>query len=310
MAVQNHTYSRDHHPSHTGTGKTEKKLLLATFINVAITIVEVTGGIISGSLALISDALHNLGDGIAVFIAFLAQRVSRRDSNVRKTFGYKRIEILAAFINSVIMAVVCFFLVVEAIKRFTDPSVIKGFIMFIVAASGLVANILAVLILRNDSGKNLNVKVAYLHLLGDTLSSIVVITGSLLIHFFGLYFLDPLMTILISLYILKQTFLLLKESVNILMQSTPESLNLNQIKEEIDAIPEVSNIHHIHAWNLNDQEIHFEGHLDLKNDMKMSETEVIRKKVENLLRDRYHITHITLQLEHCCCDDAGMIHNR
>lgn len=182
--------------------------------------------------------------------------------------------------------------------------------MFLVASAGLLANLFAVLILKNDSAKNINIRAAYLHLLGDTLSSVAVIAGSILIYFFGLYWLDPLLTILISLYILKETYRLLTESINILMQSTPKSLNLSNIKQEIEKIPGVQNIHHIHAWNLNDQEIHFEGHLDLKTDMKVSETEVIRNKVESVLKEHHHITHITLQLELGCCDDTEMIHHK
>jgi len=310
MVLHNHTDNHNHYPVHKGAGKTEKKLLLATLLNLVITIIELAGGIIAGSLALVSDGLHNLGDGLAVFIAFLAHRISKRDPNLKKTFGYQRIEILAAFINAAILAAVCLFLIYKSIERLSNPVVINGSIMFIVAAAGFFANLLAVLMLRNVSGKNINIRAAYLHLIGDTLSSVIVISGSLLIYFFGLYWLDPLMTILISLYIFRQTFVLLKESVEILMQSTPKSLNLEQIKQEIDTIPEVLNIHHIHAWNLNDQEIHFEAHLNLKIDMKFSDTEIIRKKVEDLLRDRYHIAHTTLQLELSCCDDTGVIHRR
>lgn len=310
MSDRNHTSLNNHYPEITGTDKFKKKLLLATLLNLLITAVEAAGGILSGSLALISDALHNLGDGIAVFIAYLAHRISKRSSNIRKTFGYQRIEILAAFINAVIMVAVCLFLIIEAIERLKNPAPIKGSVMFLVASAGLLANLIAVLILKNDSVRNINIRAAYLHLLGDTLSSVTVIAGGILIYFFGLYWLDPLLTILISLYILKETYRLLTESVDILMQSTPKSLNLSDIKQEIEKIPGIRNIHHIHAWNLNDQEIHFEGHLDLKNDMKVSETEDIKNKVESVLKEHHHIAHITLQLEFGCCDDTEMIHHK
>jgi cobalt-zinc-cadmium efflux system protein len=288
----------------------EKKLLIAVILNFAITLAEVIGGLFSNSLALLSDAFHNLGDGIAVFIAYLAHRISKRDSNKRKTFGYKRIEILAAFINSTFLVAICIFLIYLAIDRFRHPEPINGLIMFIVAAIGLSANVVAVFLLKSDSKININVRAAYLHLLGDTFSSAVVIAGGILIYFFNISWLDPLITFLISLYIIKESYDLIKDSVNILMQSAPEKLDLESIKKDIELFPEVLNIHHIHAWNLNEREVHFEGHIDLNKDLHVSQTDLIRKKIESLLAEKYHISHFTLQIEFGCCNDTEMIHHK
>ena len=230
-----------HH--HAQSGISERNLLAAVVLNFTITAAEITGGLISNSLALLSDAMHNLGDGIAVGMAYLANRISKKDSNERKTFGYRRIEILTAFLNAVILAAICIFLIAEAIKRFQDPEPIRGLVMFIVAGIGLVANLLAVILLRTDAGKNMNIRAAYLHLLGDTLSSVVVIIGGILIYFFNIYWIDPLITILISLYILRETFYLLRDSFNILMQSTPKELDLEQIRVDLEGIEEVQAPH-------------------------------------------------------------------
>ena len=301
-------HSHGHH--HSTAGISEKNLLAAVVLNFTITIVEIIGGLISNSLALLSDAIHNLGDGLAVLLAYIANRISKRDSNARKTFGYKRIEILAAFLNSVVLVAICLFLIYEAVERFRNPAPIKGFVMFAVATVGLIANLVAVILLRTDSKKNINIKAAYLHLIGDTLSSIVVIIGGILIWKFNIFWVDPLITMLISLYIMKETYLLLKDTFNILMQSSPKELDLGEIKEEIESIEGIRNIHHVHAWSLNDRQIHFEGHIDLTEDLPVSKTDVLRTRISQLLHERFNVEHVTLQMEFGCCEEEDMIHRQ
>ncbi len=305
----NHYHIENNSSVFSHNSNSEKKLLITVILNIVITVAEVIGGLISNSLALLSDALHNLGDSIAVFIAYLAHFISKKDPDKRKTFGYKRIEILAAFINSTFLAAICIFLIYEAVQRFRNPRQIDGLVMLIVASIGFLANGFAVFLLKPFSSKSLNIRAAYLHLLGDTLSSALVIGGGILIYFFNIGWLDPVITILISLYIIKESYNLIKDSVNILMQSAPDQLNLEIIKKDIEMLPEVMNIHHIHAWNLNESEIHFEGHIDLSKDLQVSQTDIIRKKIESLLAEKYNITHFTLQIEFGCCDDTEMIHN-
>lgn len=284
------------------------KLLVSALLNVIITIAEIIGGLISNSLALISDALHNLGDSIAVFIAYIAHIISKKDYTDKKTFGYKRIEILAALLNAIILVVIVIFLIIEAIRRFQNPEPIKGLIMFVVAVIGLLANLFAVILISKESKKNINIKAAYLHLFGDTISSVAVILGAIFIYFLGVYWIDPLITILIGIYLLKETYSVLKSVVDILMQGTPKNLDLKKVKHVIEQLPEVDNIHHIHAWNLNDREIHFECHVDLVKDSKVSDTERIRNKIHEILLNKFHISHVTVQYEFNSCDNKNMIH--
>ncbi|MCF8229565.1 MAG: cation diffusion facilitator family transporter [Bacteroidales bacterium] len=298
---------------HLKAGNNEKKesrnLFITVLLNMVISVAEIIGGLLSNSLALISDALHNFSDGVAVLITYIAVRVSKRQSTERKTFGYKRIQILAAFFNSVVLIGICVFLLYEAYQRFLEPEPVKSIPMFVVAVIGLIANFVAVFLLRGHSKSNINIKAAYLHLIGDTLSSVAVIVGGILIYFFDVYWVDPLITVLISIYIIKETISVLMETYNILMQGTPKNINLKEIQRRIEKIQEISGIHHVHAWNLSDKEIHFEAHIDLKKDLRLSESEKVLLKVKEMLNRRFGITHVTLQMEYDFCHDKEMIHN-
>jgi cobalt-zinc-cadmium efflux system protein len=304
-----HTHGHSHGHSHGHhAGLNEKNLILATVMNVVITVAEIVGGLLSNSLALLSDAVHNLGDTFAIALAFVANRIGKRDATLKKTFGYKRIEILAALLNAVVLIAITLFLFIEAYKRFQDPEPIKGKLMFIVATVGLLANVIAVLLLRKDADSNLNIRAAYLHLLGDSVSSVAVIAGSVLIYFFEIFWVDPLITILIGIYILKETYAILKESVNILMQSTPPGINVNDIVDDLEQMGEVDNIHHVHTWQLDDKQIHFECHADLSDDILISQANSIRSKIETELKNKFGISHVTIQFEYRCCHEKAVIH--
>ena len=288
----------------------ERNLLISALLNLVITVVEIIGGLISNSLALLSDALHNLGDTSAIVIAYVANLISKRDYSDKKTFGYKRIEILAALFNAVVLVAIIIYLFIEAFHRIKNPEPIKGLIMFVVASVGLLANLISVLLLKKDSAKNINIRAAYLHLLGDTISSVLVIVSAVFIYWFGFYWLDPLVTILLGLYLLKETYEILRQAMDILMQGTPQGIDLTEIKKELESLPEIDNIHHVHAWNLTDREIHFECHIDLKEDIKVSETEYIKERIHRVLHNKFGITHVTTQYEYNCCEDKNMIHQR
>ena len=288
----------------------EKNLLAATFLNLVITVVEVAGGLLSGSLALLSDALHNLSDTFATFIAYLAILIGKREANQKKTFGYKRLEILAALINAVILIVVSVFLIREAWHRWQNPAPINSMIMLVVGMIGLLANLYAVLILRKDARKSINVKAAYIHLIGDSLSSVVVIIAGVLIRLYKIDWIDPIITVFISLYIIRSGFVILKESVNILMQSAPDHLDLTLIKNRVEQASEVLNMHHIHAWMLTDNEIHLEAHVELKSDLKLSQVKQIQHTIEKYLRKDFGVTHITLQFEFKTNHAPSLIHTK
>jgi cobalt-zinc-cadmium efflux system protein len=181
--------------------------------------------------------------------------------------------------------------------------------MLIVAIIGFVANLGSVWILKKDSNSNINIRAAYLHLLGDTISSVAVIIGAILISFFKIFWIDPLITIIIGLYIVKEAYAIMKEALDILMQGTPTTVDIPDIVEAIQKSAKVDNVHHVHSWKLDDKQIHFECHVDLKQDMFISETDLLRIEIEKLLKTKFGISHVTIQFEYNCCSEKDIIHS-
>jgi len=292
---------------HTQTQQgTEKNLIITMLLNFLITVVEIAGGILSGSLSLLSDAIHNFSDGIAIIISYIAIRLSKRPRTLKYTFGLKRAELLAAIINASTLIVISFFLIREAVDRFSHPTPITGVLMLAVAVVGLIANVAGTLLLRKGSDKNINLRVAYFHLLSDAVSSLAVIIGALFIMAFNITWIDPVLTILISLYILKETYEIVKESLDVIMMSTPPDIDINKVQQALESIPGVKNIHHVHLWKMNDVEIHFEAHVDV-DDVLVSDTGGIRKEIEHLLQTSHEINHTTLQFECDSCQTKGLV---
>lgn len=283
--------------NHDTNEVSQPKLIFTIILNLVITAVQIIGGIISGSLALISDAIHNLSDSVSVILAWFAQVLSRKPSTLKSTFGYKRAEILAAFINSIALIAISIYLMFEAVNRLMHPEPVDPKWMFWLGLLGLVANGISVLILDHEKNKNINIKAAYLHLLGDALTSLAVIVGAVLIWFFNIIWVDALVTILIGLYLLVYTWGLLKESVTILMQMTPAALDIEKIKGRLIKIEGLKNVHHIHVWNLTDKLLHFECHLNLENDLRVSDTTDICNQVRKILHDEFDVEHVTIQFE-------------
>jgi len=293
------------------TEKNESRNLFITiWLNFLIATAELIGGFFSNSLSLISDALHNMSDATAMLITYIALKVSKKKATEKHTFGYKRIQILAALFNAVTLVVICVFLIVEAYERFQDPQSVKTTPMLIVAVIGLIANLISVLLLHKHSDGNLNIKAAYLHLIGDTLSSVAVIVGAILMMYFGWYWVDPLITVLISLYIIKETYHILVETYQILMQSAPENIKVDELRKFVKSIEGIKDIHHVHLWSLTDQQIHFEAHVEFSDDLKVSECQPIYKRISEGLENKYGINHVTLQAELAFCDDESMIKER
>mgnify|MGYP005834687873 CR=1 FL=1 len=286
-----------------------RNVFIVVFLNLFITIAEVVGGLLANSLALLSDALHNFSDGIAILISYTALRLGQRKSTIQMTFGFKRAEILAAFFNSSVLIVIIFFLFKEAINRFFSPREIDSLLMMVVATIGLVANVIGVILLKKDAHYNLNIKSAYLHLVADSLSSVAVVIASLFIKLFNFYLLDPMLTIVIGIYILRESYFIVRNTINILMQSTPPGIDLMEIKCAIENISEVHNLHHVHIWQMTDKEIHFEAHIDVCQDYRTSEVANLIKKIEELLAEKFGISHITIQVEFETCTDKEIIKN-
>ncbi|MCK5730732.1 MAG: cation transporter [Draconibacterium sp.] len=283
--------------SHGNTEVSLSKLIFTIFLNLVITVAQIIGGIISGSLALISDAIHNFSDSISIILAYFAQILSSKPSTSKSTFGYKRAEILAAFINALSLIGISVYLVFEAVDRFVNPQEVDAKWMFWLGILGLVANGISVLVLQHERHKNLNIKAAYLHLLGDALTSLAVVLGALVIWFYKIYWIDAVVTILISIYLFVHTLQLLKESVTILMQMSPADLDVNTINDRLSQIENVQNIHHVHLWNLTDKLIHLECHINLNDDLKISETNKIFELVRKILHDEFDVEHVTIQFE-------------
>ena len=279
------------------------KYLGVTILNGLITVVEVAGGILSGSLALLSDAAHNLGDTVSILLSYVAWKIAGKEKDIRRTYGYKRAEIIAAFVNASALMAISLFLVFEALRRFRKPEMIDSGLMIGVALFGLVANFVSMRLLKREAHGNMNVRSSYLHLLGDTLSSVGVLGGGIMIRVWGLFWIDPLVTVLISLYIMRESWVIVKNSVGILMQSAAD-LDYGAMQREIEAVPEVRNIHHVHTWMANEETIYFEAHIEV-DDCLLSESCVVSEKIKGILKKQYGISHVTLQFETGRCAEKS-----
>lgn len=294
-----------HQHDHT-EGTSEKNLFITMLLNFLITVVEIVGGIVSGSLSLLSDAIHNFSDGIAIIVSYIAIRLSKKPRTLKYTFGLKRAELLAAIINASTLIIISFFLIKEAIERFSNPTPITGNLMLVVAVVGLIANVIGTLLLKKGSDQNINIRAAYIHLLSDAVSSLAVIIGAVFIMMFNITWIDPALTIMISLWILKETYEIVKESVEVIMMSTPPDIDINEVQRAVEAVPGVKNIHHVHLWKMNDSDIHFEAHIDV-DDVPVSRTAEIRSAIERCLHDSFDINHTTLQFECDSCSRKALV---
>ena len=286
--------------NHVHIAKNEVKannLVFSILLNLLITVAQVVGGIISGSLALISDALHNFSDVLSLVFSLVAHKLSRRKASIEHTFGYKRAEILAAFINASTLIIVAFILIYGAINRFIHPEPIKSNLVIWLAILGIVANGLSVLLLKNDADHNLNMKSAYLHLLTDMMASVVVLVGGLLMKFYSWFWVDSVMTILIAIYLIVVGFDLVIKSTKMLMLFTPEHIDIKEIVREVHKIDGAGKLHHIHVWYLNEEEIHLEAHLDCPSDFTLTEFDAVLGNIEIVLFEKFGINHITIQPE-------------
>jgi cobalt-zinc-cadmium efflux system protein len=282
------------------------RLIITILLNLLISLVQIAGGIISGSLALISDSLHNLSDAVSIIISFIALRLKHRDNSKRHTFGLKRAEILAAVMNSSVLIAIYIFLFYEALLRLLNPNKIEAGIMTLVALIGFIINLTGTILLRRDSKNSINIRSSYIHLLGDSVSSIAVILAGLAIERWNIYWIDPVLTILIGFYIIKVSYNILLEAVHVLMEGAPSEISLDEIKKEVEKFTEVKDIHHIHLWTVGDRDIHLEAHVNI-NDIRISESDKLRYKIEQKIESKFHIHHITLQFECNQCLENGLL---
>jgi len=287
----NHSHSHKHEVQ-------GKNLLFSIFLNIVITIAQVIGGILSGSLALISDDLHNFSDVLSLVFSYIAHKLSKKKASVNQTFGYKRAELIAAFVNAMTLIIVALFLIYGATERFFNPHKIASELVIWLSLLGIIVNGLSVLILKSDADKNLNMKSAYLHLFTDMLASVAVLIGGLLMKYFQWYWVDSVMTLIIAIYLIVVGVDLLIKSTQMLMLFTPSHIEIKEIVREVHKIPGIGKLHHIHVWYLNEEELHLEAHLDCLEDIKMSEFNEMLHKVEYVLLDKFQINHVNIQPEY------------
>jgi len=288
-----------HNHSHKHNELSGRNLLISIILNVLITLAQIVGGMLSNSLALISDAIHNLSDVISLIISYAANLLTnRKQQTLEKTFGYKRAEIIAAFINAATLIVIAIFLAIEAIKRFSNPQIIDSNLVIWLAALGILFNGFSVLLLKKDASHNMNMKSAYLHLLTDMLTSVAVLIGGLLMKYFQVFWVDAVLTIMISIYLLIMSWDIFKDSLKILMLFAPTHIKINDIIDELSKNKAVRNIHHIHIWQLNENDCHFEAHVEFKKDIQLSKFDNISKELEIILLEKFQINHCTFQPEY------------
>jgi cobalt-zinc-cadmium efflux system protein len=281
----------------------EKKLLLILAFNVTLMVLEVAGGIISNSLALLSDAGHMLTDSLAVFLSYLAIHWSRRPADHRKTFGYHRAEILVALANGVALVAIAGYIFYEAVLRFFNPQEIKTGILLVIATLGLAGNLFGLFILKGESHENLNVRSAFFHILADTLSSVGVIVGGIIIWLTGWYLVDSLIGVLIGGIVLRGAVDLVMESGEILLEATPRDIDIAHLRQEVAQIPGVGDLHDIHIWTIGSGMRALSAHV-LTDNISTRESQEIACRVRTVLGEKFNITHTTLEMECETCGDV------
>jgi cobalt-zinc-cadmium efflux system protein len=302
-----------HDHSHSSEHLSDRRLVVAVALNLLLTVVEAVAGLLAGSLALLADALHNFNDCGSLIIALIARRIGRRPSDELRTFGYRRAEIIGALINLTILVVVGLYLVYEAIARFLQPHPIDGWIVVIVAAVALVIDIATAALLYAMSHGNLNLRAAYLHNLGDALSSVGVIVAGAVVILFGVTWVDPLITLVIAGYILWQSLTMMRRSIHILMEGAPADVDSAALVADLQSLEGVIEIHHLHLWELDEEQRALEAHVVVDN-AHIARWAEIKQQIKQRLAERYHIHHSTVEFESpgeaACqpCPPAGRHH--
>ncbi|HMM03542.1 cation transporter [Pelobium manganitolerans] len=290
-----HNHDHGHNHSHSANKKT---LTISLVIITVYMAVEVIGGLLTNSLALLADAGHMLSDAVSLFIALMAFKFSSKVANYGKTYGYKRFEILAAVINGATLILISAYIIYEAIERFQNPPEIQSSGMLIVAFIGLLVNVLVAWIMMRgaDVKENLNMRGAYLHVISDMLGSVGAIIAALLIMFFGWGWADPLASIIVSILVLRSGYLVTKSSVHVLMEGTPQNVEVDKVTEKILNTDGIKSIHDLHIWTITSGLNALTCHAVVNEKMTIGESEILLRKVEHEL-EHMNIHHVTIQLE-------------
>lgn len=277
-------------------GLSDRRIAYTVALNVLLTVAEIVGGIVSGSVALVADALHNLNDAVALLIALVARRISRRQPDEQRTFGYRRAEVVGGLINLVALAVVGFFLAYESVLRFFEPSDVGAWAIIIISGIALTVDVLTVVLLYAMRKGSVNFRAAFMHNLSDALASVAVLVGGIAILLSGVTWIDPLLSLLIVGYIFWQVYQLLPGTVRLLMESAPEGLDVGHLVQEVRGIEGVTGVHHVHVWQLDEHHNAFEAHVafDRADAGRLDE---IKGAVRRRLKETFGISHATLEFE-------------
>lgn len=297
MSQSEHNHSHNHTHGHVHTNN--KKILLISFLIIGIfMIVEIIGGFVANSLALLSDGLHMFSDTISLGVALLAFIYAEKHATKNKTFGYKRFEILAALFNGVTLFVIGIFIIFEAVDRFFNPMTVKSADMLIISTIGLIVNIVVATLMfkGGDTHHNIHMRGAFLHVIGDLLGSVGAIAAAILIWFFNWTIADPIASIIVSLLIIKSSWGITKSSINILMEGTPSDVNMNETINTITNEPQIVNVHDCHIWTISNEMNALSCHAVVPNDMTIEEGEQLLNRLEHRL-EHLNIQHMTIQFE-------------
>lgn len=286
-----------HGHDHGAENMGDKRLIVAVGVNVLLTLAQVIGGIVSGSLSLIADALHNLSDAASLGIALFARKIGRKPADELKTFGYKRAEIIAALINLTTLVIIGLYLIYEALWRFVEPEEIEGWTVVVVAGIALIIDIATAMLTYTMSKKSMNIKAAFLHNVSDALASVGVIIAGTLILLYGWYWMDTLLTLIIAGYVLWQGFSMLPNTIHLLMEGTPEHLSIAEVITAMESIDGVKNVHHVHIWQLDEHHNALEAHV-VTDASQLADIEQVKDALKTLLSERFEVGHSTLEFEH------------
>jgi len=293
----------EHHNTEASWGK---RLIVTMIMNLIIPAVQIYGGIVSGSMALISDGLHNLSDFTSVLISYWALRLGQKGPTLKQTFGYKRVEVLATLFNVALLYGVGFFIAIEGWKRLFHPEPIMGYVVIGVALIGFIANMISTLILQAGAKVNINMRSAFLHMMADAVTSLGVAVLGFVWIFKPWYWLDPVVSWIIVGMIIYSGWGLLKDSLLILMNATPPGMDLEEIQREMEAIDGITEIHHLHVWNPSAESIALAAHITVPDQM-LSKIDKIAAEVRSMLLSRFKIDHPIIQFEACGCETPGIL---
>ena len=281
----------------------ERRLAWALLITFGIFIMEIVGGFLSNSLALKSDAGHLFGDVMALGLSLFAVRISRLPPTVKRTFGYQRAEVFAAMINGLTLFFLAGYIFFEAYRRLMEPEPIKSILMLIVAIIGLLANTIVIFGLRGHAAENLNIRAAFLHVVGDMLGSVGVVTGGLIMYLTGNYLADPIISFFVGAIILFGAVGVLREGINILLEGVPGTVKYDDLKADMETIDGVISVHDLHIWTISSSNVVLSAHVRVP-DQRTHTAQRILNSVTGLLKKKYKIRHATLQIECECCAEA------